>query len=46
MRALTMKRHTSYVHLVCMVLKAQSVEGLMSVGVAPRRHPCNRYERR
>eukprot|EP00438_Fugacium_kawagutii_P025296 Skav210350 [mRNA] locus=scaffold1491:6103:11614:+ [translate_table: standard] len=26
-------RHTSYVHLVCMVMKAHSVEGLVSVGV-------------
>ena len=36
MRALTMKRHTSYVHLVCMVMKAHSVEGLVSVGVPPQ----------
>ncbi|CAK9094242.1 Calcium-activated potassium channel slowpoke (dSlo) (BK channel) (Maxi K channel) (MaxiK) [Durusdinium trenchii] len=36
MRALTMKRHTSYVHLLCMVMKAHSVEGLMSVGVPPQ----------
>lgn len=40
MRALTMKQHTSYVHLVCMVMKAHSVEGLISVGVPPQDVVC------
>ncbi|CAE7893975.1 slo, partial [Symbiodinium sp. KB8] len=33
MRALTMKRHTSYIRVVCMMMKAHSMEGLLAVGV-------------
>ncbi|CAJ1407699.1 unnamed protein product, partial [Effrenium voratum] len=40
MRALTMKRHTSYIRLVCMILKAHSVEGLLSVRVPPQDIVC------